>query len=273
MKGLIYVLAFLVGFAAGPGSLAPLSSTAIGSPTDSAVQPSRSVDSPLAQGESKAGGTDLPPRQSEGDEVEPSQPQHGQEAAIVVDAPTKGRVGELIRFDLTKSIAASIKWRLLPDSADFQVYEDGRRAVFSARTAGEYMFIIAAANGDTVDVVTHTVKIEGPPPKPESSSLAEWVPYWLYSMQLDPKTAIELAESFESVSDRITAISTPKGIIEATAEANRAALGDELETWKPLLKKIQAALANQARAGTLATPDQHKETWLEIAKGLRKYAS
>jgi len=121
-------------------------------------------------------------------------------------------------------------------------------------------------------VVTHTVKIEGPPPKPESTSLTEWVPYWLYPMQLDPAVAVKLAESFESVSDRITALSTPKGIIEATAEANRAALGDELDAWKPLLKKIQATLANMARANTLTTPEQHKAVWLEIAEGLRKYA-
>lgn len=238
MKGLVYALTFLIGFAAAPtladGVVAPAGQLA----DDSLVRPA--VDTLKAE--------------------------------IVVDAPTKGRVGELIRFDLTKSVAASIEWRLLPASPDFEVYEDGRRAVFSARAAGEYMFIIAAASGDTVDVITHTVRIEGPPAKPESSDLAEWVPYWLYPMQLDQEMALRLAESFEDVAGRITALSTPKGIIEATSEANRAALGDELEIWVPLLKKIQAALANMAQAGTLATPEQHKETWMEIAKGLRKYA-
>jgi len=135
------------------------------------------------------------------------------------------------------------------------------------------MFIIAVAKNGTVDVVTHTVRIEGPPKKPESQSLAEWIPYWLYPLQLPKEEALKLAESFEDVAARITALSTPKGIIEATQEANRASLGDSLPAWVPLMKKIQAALANQAKAGTLVTPEQHKIIWLEIAKGLRRYAN
>ena len=194
-------------------------------------------------------------------------------AKVIIDAPTRGRVGELIRFDLTRSVADSIMWRLLPASGDFESYDEGRRAVFSARTPGDYMFIIAVAKGGTVDVITHTVHIEGPPAKPDTHSLTEWVPYWLYPMQLNREEALKLAQSFEDVAGRITAISTPKGIIEATAEANRTALGNSIEAWKPLLIKIQAALGNKAKAGTLMTPDQHKEVWLSIAKGLRKYAA
>ena len=261
MKGLIYVIAFAIGFAAGPASFpSPAASFASGEAKTDHVSGQSTVD-PVQPDTGSEVSTPETVAQA-GDEV----------AKVVIDAPTRGRVGELIRFDLTKSEADSIKWLLLPESVDFECYEDGRRAVFSARTPGEYMFIIAVANAGTVDVVTHTVKIEGPPPKPESTSLTEWVPYWLYPLQLDPAVAVKLAESFESVSDRITALSTPKGIIEATAEANRAALGDELDAWKPLLKKIQATLANRARANTLTTPEQHKAVWLEIAEGLRKYA-
>lgn len=264
MKGLIYVIAFAIGFAAGPASF-PSPAASFAGPADQ-VSPSPG-QSTTESGHKATESEESAPRPA-GQFVDDS----AIPARVVVDAPTKGRVGELIRFDLTKSDAAGIKWLLVPESVDFQVYENGRRAVFSARTPGEYMFIIAVANAGTVDVVTHTVKIEGPPPKPESTSLTEWVPYWLYPMQLDPAVAVKLAESFESVSDRITALSTPKGIIEATAEANRAALGDELDAWKPLLKKIQATLANRARANTLTTPEQHKAVWLEIAEGLRKYA-
>jgi len=212
-----------------------------------------------------------PSDQSAGAEV--GTPVQQETAAIVINAPTKGRVGELIRFDLTKSVADSVKWIVQPATPDFETYEDGRRAVFSARTPGDYVFFISVAKGGTVDSLIHTVRIEGPPPKPETQSLADWIPYWLYPMQLNTSEAEILAASFEDTAARITALSTPKGIIEATAEANRAAMGKSLSKWKPLLKKIQAALANRAKAGTLTTPDQHKEAWLEIARGLRKYAT
>ena len=251
MKGLYYALPLILALTSGP--------------TGSA-EPKSSVSEPTAQ----VAGTET--GQTDGS-VLPVVGQEGESAKVVVEAPTKGRIGELIRFDLTQSEADSIKWIVKPGSPDFEVYADGRRAVFSARAAGEYLFIIACAKDGTVDVVTHTVKIEGPPAKPDSQSLVEWLPYWLYPLQLDKGSALALADSFEDVAGRITALSTPKGIIEATAIANRAALSDSLETWKPILKKIQAVLANRAQAGTLATPEQHKETWLEIARGLRKYAS
>ena len=273
MKGLVYVIAFIIGSALGPVALAPVSFVAAGSQDQAFVQSADSPGTSYQPVGDTSDGSDSPTVPVSGPDGDTPLARETVDAKVAIDAPTRGRVGELIRFDLTRSEADSIKWLLLPDSVDFEVYQEGRRAVFSARAPGSYMFIIAVAKAGTVDVVTHTVKIEGPPPKPESTSLTEWVPYWLYPMQLDPKLALKLAVSFEEVSDRITALSTPKGIIEATAEANRAALGDELDTWKPLLKKIQASLANMARAGVLTTPEQHKETWLQIAKGLRKYAS
>jgi hypothetical protein len=195
-----------------------------------------------------------------------------QQAKVILEAPVKGRVGELLRFDLSKSIADSVKWRLVPDCADFESYDNGRKAVFSARAPGEYMFIVAVAKGGTVDVITHVVKIEGPPKEPTSPDLSLWIPYWLYSLQLDKTEAIALAEGFEATAARITPLSTPKGIIEATAEANRTALGASIGAWRPLLTKLQSAMKNRATQGLLATPEQHKEMWLEIAQGLRKYA-
>jgi hypothetical protein len=193
-------------------------------------------------------------------------------ALIVVEAPTKGRVGELIRFDLTNSTATQIKWKLVPDVVDFESYDEGQKAVFSARAPGEYMFIIAAAMNGTVDVVTHTVTIQGPPKEPTTPDLSLWVPYWLYPLQLDKAEALALAQGFEATAARITPLSTPKGIIEATAEANREALGGSISAWRPFLTKLQSAMKNRAKQGLLQTPEQHKEMWLEIARGLHKYA-
>lgn len=195
-----------------------------------------------------------------------------QRAEVIIEAPVKGAVGELIRFDLSQSVADEIRWRLIPDCPDFESYDAGRKAVFSARAPGEYMFIVAAAKGGTVDVVTHVVTIVGPPKEPTTPDLSQWIPYWLYPLQLDKTEAVALAKGFEETASRITPLSTPKGIIEATAEANRKALGASIGAWRPLLAKLQAAMKNRAATGELTTPAQHKEMWLEIAKGLYKYA-
>lgn len=259
MKGLIYVLTLFVAFSTPamcdsqttaeiPGSSTELSRQAVGT----SVEKDGEARSPVVKD----------------DEVAPSTPQ----AKIIVDAPTRGKVGELIRFDLTKSTADSIKWLLRPESSDFESYDDGRKAVFSARTPGEYVFIIAVSKAGTVDVVTHTVTIEGPPEKPTTPDLALWIPYWLYNMQLPKEEALALAQGFELTASRITPLSTPEGIIKATSEANHAALGASIGAWQPLLVKLQAAMKNRAEAGQLVTPEQHKEMWLEIARGLRKYA-
>jgi len=195
----------------------------------------------------------------------------GGAAQVVLQAPEKARIGELVRFDLTKSTADSVKWVVSPGSKDFETYAEGRRAVFSARVPGEYLFIIAVASGGTVDVIQHTVRVEGPPMKPDSNSFSDWLPYWLYPVD-PPAAEIErLANSFEAISNQITSLSTPQGIIEATGKANREVLGDKLDFWKPILIKIQVNLTNRAKSGELKTPEQHKTVWLEIAAGLRRY--
>jgi len=199
---------------------------------------------------------------------EPQVPQN--EAKIVLSAPSSARVGELVRFDVSASVADSFKWLVVPPSQDFEVYAEGRKAVFSARMAGEYVFVVAAAKESTVDVVRHVVIVRGPPPMPQTDALDEWIPFWAFSLNLPSDGAKDrLAASFEQIAARDD-LEEPKEWILATAEANRAALGDDLAIWKPILDKIGEALLKKAQNGALATAEQHKETWLEIARGIRK---
>jgi hypothetical protein len=93
------------------------------------------------------------------------------QAKVVLVAPSKARVGELVRFDVSESIADSFQWIMVPDSVDFETYDSGRKAVFSARSDGDYRFIVACAKDGTVDVVTHVVRVSGPPAQPETESL------------------------------------------------------------------------------------------------------
>jgi hypothetical protein len=62
-------------------------------------------------------------------------------------------------------------------------------------------------------------------------------------------------------------------IIAATAVANRAAVGDSLEAWMPVLQEFQTIMRQKADDGELSSPAQHKELWLEIARGMEIYGS
>jgi hypothetical protein len=191
-------------------------------------------------------------------------------AKIVLTPPSTAKVGELVRLDASASTATSYKWLTNPVSADFEVFAGGRKAVFSARKPGSYTFTLAVAYKDTVDVVSFTVIVEGPIAPPTTESLEAWIPYWRADMDLPEDKLEALAVSFEQISLKMTVLATPEVIIKASAEANRAALGDSLPQFIPLLQKIQASLEKLAKSGQLKTPEQHAAVWQEIARGLRK---
>lgn len=205
-------------------------------------------------------------------------------AKIVIRAPEVAEIGELVRFDVSASKAESFKWLLVPETADFEVYNNGKRANFSARKTGEYMFIVSCAYKGTVDVVTHTVTVGTPVPKPgdypivekpdAGAAIVEWVPYWCSLTVRPEEETRKLAESFEGIAATIAAgvNTTPEAIIKATSEANQRALGDSIEAWKPVLLSLQNEFKNRANAGTLVSPKQHGEMWREVATGLRAYA-
>lgn len=196
------------------------------------------------------------------------------EAKIVLVAPSTARIGELVRLDVSESTASSFRWLLVPDSVtDFLTYDSGARAVFSARKAGEYRFIVACGAEDgSVDVVTHVVKVLSPPNPPASDNLAEWIPYWNWTLDLPEEECRALAESFEAIADRSEELPKPQDWIDATAKANREVLGDRIDAWTPMLDKIGMKLLNMAEAGILQTPEDHAKVWREVARGLRACA-
>ena len=207
-------------------------------------------------------------------------------AEVVMRAQEAAEVGELVRLDLTGSVAQSFKWLMVPATVDFEAYNNGKNAHFSARKAGSYMFIVACAYEGTVDVVIHTVVVTGATAPdgatyPEialpqvDAPLGEWVTYWCATNRRPREEAKRLAASFENVATQIAAgvIQDPSEIIAATATANRAALGDSLTSWMPVLEQLQARMKEQADAGNLTTADEHRATWLMISKGLREYVA
>jgi hypothetical protein len=201
----------------------------------------------------------LPDRAKAGETVEATE-------ALEISAPKTAKVGELVIMTVG-SEADSIKW--ITPTKDFATFENGRIAVFSARSAGEYRFICSISANNIADVKEVIIYVKGPPKPPTGNDLSEWIPFWVASMDLDASVAQKLAGSFEAVANSVTPLSTPAAIIKATKEANLAALGPAQSEFKPLLAKIKASLANLAKQGKLQTAEQHKIVWLQIAKGLR----
>jgi hypothetical protein len=209
------------------------------------------------------------------------------DAKIVIKAPTTGEVGELVRLDVSESRADDFKWILVPSTVDFEIYDDGKKAVFSARKPGDYMFIVACSNGGSVDVATCIVTITGNAPAPPDSvvpvvpdpgagaTLTQTLPYWCSQQKRPQKEALQLAASFDSVAASISAgVNTdPRAIVELTAQTNRQALGASMDDWLPVLQRLQQELKLRAESGTLRTAEDHAQTWREIAQGLKNYAA
>jgi hypothetical protein len=192
------------------------------------------------------------------------------EAKIVLRAQSTARIGELVRLDVSESTADSFKWLLVPDSVtDFLTYDAGARACFSGRVEGEYRFIVACAKGSSVDVVTHVVRVLGPPATPQTDAFSEWIPFWNWNMDLPAEERDAMAASFEAIAARADELKEPGDWIEATAAANRKVLGERVEAWKPMLDKIGAKLLEMAQTGALSSPEDHAKVWRDIAKGLR----
>lgn len=212
----------------------------------------------------------------------------GDEAEVIIAAPEEVKLGKLVVLDVSQSVGNKFEWMVVPETEDFLVIDEGRRAVFSSGVPGEFMFIVACAVNDSVDVKRHIVRVIGvtpppPPPNPPqppvnpSTALSKKVGTWCTTIQSPSRSgdAIKLAGAFEAVAAQIDAgtLVQPYDIITSTTEANRAALGEQLQAWIPFLRSLQAELEQRADDGLLVTPTQHSAVWKEIAKGLRYFAS
>ncbi len=202
-------------------------------------------------------------------------------ADIVIEGPTEIKIGQLARIDVTKSSGKTFKWKILPASTDFEVYDDGRKLIFSSGTSGEYIFIVACANDNDVDVKTYVIKVgEGatPTPTPTPSPVNPATGFAgkvveltkLVTSSNKKSEAGKLSAGFSGVMSQVQSgqLTTAEQIIEAQKIANRTALGNNLQDWVPFLEALQKEMKAQAESGLLVTPEQHAGLWKQIADGL-----
>ena len=201
------------------------------------------------------------------------QPDDPNAASVILKAPTKAKVGQLVVLDVSGSNANSFKWKLNQATSNFLVIDSGKRAVFSAETPGSYTFVIAGAKGDSVDVKVHTITVgDGTidPSQDMSTKVAAWSEPVMSPTKKDD--AVRLAKSFATVAGDIKDDTTPDEIVEATKKSNRVALGDNLKNWEPFLTQLQAELKAASAAGKLTDAASHKKMWTSISDGLNQYA-
>lgn len=192
-------------------------------------------------------------------------------ASIVLVAPDQAAPSQLVVLDVSGSTASSYKWEVVPASTNFMVIDNGQRAVFSA-ASGEYLFIIAAAKGDSVDVKTHKVKVEGTVP---NTTLKGKVVEWAKQINSPSKRddLIRLSQSFSSIASTVAVGGlTPENILQATKQSNQQALGSNVSYWNPLFVNLQEELKARAEAGELNDAESHVKAWNAIAEGLSDYA-
>ena len=193
---------------------------------------------------------------------------------LILRAQEEAEVGELVRLDASESEVEGLTWQILPATPDFEVIEDGRRAFFSAReeSAGRsFLVIIAGAKGGTPFLKHHTIRVLGEeqPPKPEN--VASKVKRWTGRVGDYPGRKAH-GEALAAVFRKLAAADdiSVEQILDATATANTAILGEALDQWIPLLEPLGQELDKLMEAGELETREDYKNVWLLIAEGIEQ---
>ena len=188
------------------------------------------------------------------------------EPGIRLEAPKTCEIGELVRLDARGSNVTDLVWDILPKTIDFETVDGDKRAFFSARSSGEYLILIAGAKDGKAFLVHQKLIVNGVPAK--MSSTARKIGQWLTLVQGVPDrnaNLVAMAGVFRKLSEQPV---DPDKMVEATALANSAVLGDNLTGWIPFLDKLGTELDELVDEGKLDTVEQYQATWAAIAKAL-----
>lgn len=190
-------------------------------------------------------------------------------AEIILRAPDVSEVGELVRLDARESTVDGMIWQILPYSEDFEVIEEGRRAFFTSRSAGTYLFIIAGAKDGQAFLVHHTIIVDGGVDNSDAGTLAAKIRAWLSKVP-DYEGKAAKAQAMSAVFSRLA---NDDGVdvddlLQATATANAAVLGPDLDKWIPFLDSLGSELDIYVENDELGTREQYREVWLLISKAI-----
>ena len=199
-------------------------------------------------------------------------------------------------------VKTQLVWQVLPDDPPanrHRICDDGRTLVFASREVGCYHFVLAAGDGDTLQMVTHTLFNLGerqtpvplPPPDPqpepepqplpepprEFQNLTDWVAQKTMSLVVSDYFVREkaaLVESLTEITTRIRHNEIPTA--ERVRVEMRVLTRKKLDAvsrrstaaWLAWETELARQLTLLERNGKLETLDQVRQAFDAIADGL-----
>lgn len=208
---------------------------------------------------------------------------YGQEAdgpQVVIDAPDRIKVGDMIVIDLSQSQGGGFDVIVQPSLPSARTFDDGKVIVSgTGYKTQNYLVIVSCALEGQSDVKTHTIKVIGPQPVVPvnpGENIPQKVLSWCEGVESPtPRDdALKLAQSFASMASVIEngTFGTAGEIVAATKTSNRDALGTNLEYWMPLLDGLMNELKAMAKANMLPDAQAHGPVWRAVSEGLKAYA-
>ena len=228
---------------------------------------------------------------------------------LAVDGPNEVRAGELVVLSAECEVGSlepgekttpNFVWQVLPpDSATncFRVCDDGRTLVFASRQIGCYHFVLAASDGETLQMVTHTLfnlgeqqkPIPLPPPDPEPEpqpppepprefqSLTDWAAQKTTSLVTSDFFVREKMAMIESLTEITTRIrhkeipSAERARVEmrvVTRKKLDAVSRRSTAAWLAWETELARQLTQLERDGKLDSLEQVRQAFDAIADGL-----
>jgi hypothetical protein len=202
-------------------------------------------------------------------------------AEVVIKAPDKVKIGDMIVIDLSESIGAGFDYKVIPEPPGLRVFNDGKTIVCGTGDKNvTYLFIVSCALAGDSNIKTHEIKVYGAdtgPPLHPGENIVGKVQEWCEDVQSPTKRddALKLAQSFASVAIIIEqdSFSSASELVQATATSNREALNGNIAHWTPVLNELMQELKAMAETGQLSDVKSHAQVWREVAQGLREYAN
>lgn len=199
-----------------------------------------------------------------------------QDARVVIDAPSKVAIGELVKIDLSQSQGGGFDFIITPTPPGLAVFDGGKTIVCGTGPKPTvYTVIVSCALEGNSDVALLTIEVSDKVIEPDKSLMPK-IKSWA-SVVMSPnrrEEAMTLAQSFASVGiiAEQGGFENVDAMLEATAISNRDALGKSLQYWVPFLDSLMRELEIIADNGGLNTIDEHAQVWKSVAEGLRVFA-
>lgn len=207
---------------------------------------------------------------------------------VVIIGPETVAPGTLVKLDASQSDGDTFSWKLAGvNSESYEVSDDGKKVYFANTTPGRYAFVFAVAkknaDGAPLLVLTeHVLTVQGsvsptkpdnpaPPVTPTDSlpqgrfGLARFTRDLVNSSLTADKRGLspQLAANYSLVAAQLRGgtLSGKNTALAKLTEKNRATVGNQTETWKPVIvaigKKLQdmevAKVHDPANNSDLAT--------------------